>query len=1074
MRLKSIDQILLVFLFFVGTVSTVMLFTREERLNNLDSLAVIVSELNTVKRKASLFDSWRDLSSGDTLQEDDQIYTHDDSEVELLFKSGKKIQLLENSLLKISKEENQERLKLEKGILEANFNQNKGEQPLQIDLKGKTVSLESASGVVQMESSSSGGRIIVQSGELTIKDGKNTTIVRENQAITQEKNGELGKVVDVFFVLSKPSNKLKLLKDNAGAGIPVSFLWEINKKVPVENMAKYSHRLIISRTSDFKTIILSQQFSLDKNFFSSSFIENGRYFWKIQSRNTEGDGALKSLDSLESSVRSFEIYSAQPSFVLNTQNIFVKRKKANLENDIVKIQWKNPLSEWTTSQKIVLKYKNEIIKEIPLDKKATGHAISITKELLNLGFYEVIVESQLKNHEQQSIIVASSPFVFQLIEDQIPIIKIKNPNEETIYSYKRQAYQKLLTWDVLSGAGSYEVKLSKDGQVLLNLKTTDNFIDLPLENEGKYHWQVLPYDGENQSGEVHRGTIQLKYPKKLNLLPKSGEVLLLETPDQEVQFKWEKNVRASSYVFELSETQEFSKILISEETLKNFYQARLGKTGNFFWRVKMKIGGNLEYSEPVSVEVKPAPLFEKPIIEEEIKLQLQKMETYKKVPGTFKLVLKLIEKIIATAMASEPPLYKVEWSLKPAKNVKSYVVEIYRDPEMNDLVLKEEVSLARFVWKKASSGTFYWRLAYRDLWDRVTEFSNLSKLVIDPIVEATEDFQEKVEENILLVTPSHRDEVATKEDFDRPFQAEWNLELSKSDSVPNFKILFSSDLDFTQVFLMKDARLEGRKILANLTCDEVKPFVNTSEKMDFYWRIVNTKSNVESKRRFLTLMVKNICPHFFPEEKLGPIDIRTLPQISLESYKDNMMLGGGPSMINIKTKGASYEAKADGVSFLSLNFVGEKYLEENQNWENFKMHSLYGQFSLISGKIFKTEKLQNVDIDIGSRWKKYLRLGGTLKMMTELKESNQNKINGENVTLFGLSSAFEYRFNDFTFLFNLQFGNFLNYGFEVQRKIKIKEIPLMLSLNYEGISFENEKRKTSGSLIGLRMNYLFE
>lgn len=1069
MRLKSIDQILLVFLFFVGTISTAMLFTREERLSNLDSLAVIVSELNTVKRKASLFDSWRDLSLGDTLQEDDQIYTHDRSEVELLFKSGKKIQLLENSLLKISKEDNRERLKLEKGILEANFNQKTGDAPLRIDLKGKTVSLESTTGIVQMESSSSGGRIFVQSGELTINDGNKSTVVRENQTVAQEKNGELGKVVDVLFTLTKPAHKLKLLRNNAGAGIPVGFLWGKNKKVPDEKISQYTHRLIISKAIDFKTIHFSQQFDLGQNNFSFDFIENGKYFWKIQSIKDEGS------EILESAVRSFEVFSADPSFVLNSQNIFVKKKKPNLENDKIKIQWKNVASEWLTSHKIYIKYKNETIKEISPDKNATSSIISMTKDLLDLGFYEIVIVSQLKNHNQEQITVTSSPFVFQLIEDQIPVIKIKNPKDETIYSYKRQTYQKILSWDIISGAGNYEVDLVKDGNVILNLKTSENFIDLPLNGEGKYQWKVRPIDGENRQGEVHLGTIQLKYPKKLNLLPKSGEVLYLDTPDQEVHFKWEKNVRATSYVFELSETQDFNKTIISDETAKHFYLARLGKTGNFFWRVKMKIGGSLEYSEPVSVEVKPAPLFEKPVIEEEIKLQLQKMETSKKVPGTFKFVLKLIEKIIASTYASETSVYKVEWPLRPAKNVKSYVVEVYRDSEMSELVLKEEVSTARFVWRNASSGTFYWRLAYRDSWDRVTEFSNLSKLVIDPIVEMQEvKPQEKIEEFIVLVNPSHREELATKESFERAFEAEWSFEVREKDPAPSFKILFSSDLDFTQIFLIKEARIDGKKILANLTCEDLKPFIGTSDKVDFYWRIVNAKSNVESKRRFLTLSVKNLCPHFFPEEKLSPIDINTLPQTSLETYKDYMMIGFGPSMINVKTKGASYEAKADGVSFLSLNFAGEKYLDENQSWEKLKMHSFYGRFSLTSGKIFNTEKLQNIDFEVGSRWKKYLRVGGTFKMPTELKESNQSKVNGENVTLFGLSSALEYRINDFSFLFNLQFGNFINYGLEIQKKIKIKQIPLMLNFSYEGMSFESEKRKTSGSVLGLKIHYLFE
>lgn len=1063
MRLKSIDQILLIFLFFVGTASTVMLFSREESSSNLDSIAVIVSEINTVKRKANLFDSWRDLSRGDTLQENDQIYTHDRSEVELLFKSGKTIQLLENSLLKVSKEEDRESLKLEKGVIEANFKQKENDLPLKIDLKGKTVLLESSTGVVQMESTASGGRIFVQSGELTINDGNKSTIVKENQAITQEKNGELGKVVDVFYLLEKPAQKWKILKYAEDSGIPVSFQWKENAKIASNILGQYSHQLLIATTYDFKNVYHSVALPEESGVTDLNFLESGKYFWKIRSIH------LTNKEIIESSMRTFEIVPVSASFITNTQNIFVKKENASL-----KIQWKNPLLNWTTSQKMILRSKGEVIREFVLDKKKESATLSFNEDLINIGAYEVVIETELTDQDKKSLTKESSPFGFKIIENQIPVIKIRNPKKETIFSYKRQGMQKLLTWDVLFGIGSYEVSLLKNNVPVFNSKTSETYMDLPLLEEGVYQWKVRSLDSENRLGEEHSGVINLKFPKRLNSLPKSGEVVFLETPDQEVQFKWEKNSKATSFIFELSEGQEFNQLTLSDETTKNFYGARLGKSGNFYWRVKMKVGDSVEYSEPVSVEVKPAPIFEKPIIQEEIKLQLQKMETNLKVPGTFKFVLKVIEKLFAETLAQEEVSYKVEWELKSFKNVKSYVVEIYRDREMREIVLKEEVPTAHFVWKKAVAGTFYWRLAYRDSWDRITEFSNLSKLVIEAIEEMKPVVE--IEESLELISPRHREEFKAPEDLQNFFRAGWVIDPKKKVSEPQMEVLFSYDLNFTQVFLRKKATLKNDEVLGRLVCSDFNEnFLAGKEVIELYWRMKNINTNIESKRRFLILNMKDICPDFFKKEQEAQEEVpkenskeERLEKVP-EEIKTSFSLGLSPALINIKTKGSSYEARANGMSILSFDVMGEKVFDKDSN-----LYSFYGNLNYLSGKIFTDEKLQNISLEMGARLKRYLKLGATYKMSTELQEVNQNKIVGESASLFGLSSTLEYLLSDFKIGLNLQAGNFLGYSLELQKETTIKKYPLIFGAFYRGISFESEERKSNGSVIGLKIHYRFE
>ncbi len=1085
MRLKSIDQILLILLFFVGTISTVLLLSREDQSNNLDSIAVIVSEINTVKRKANLFDSWRELTSGDTLQENDQIYTHDHSEVELRFKSGRLVQLLENSLLKISKDEDRESLKLEKGIIEARFNQKNNTQPLKIDLKGKTFLLDSNSSIVQLESTKDGGKIFVESGEMTISDGKSSTLVKENQSISQKKDGELGKVVDVFFLLVNPKNKFKLLKHSGNPEIPVGFKWKQNSKIASELLELYNHQALFSTTYDFKNISQSINLDLTKNEFFVNFSDTGKYFWKIRSIAINGDNRI------DSNIRQFEIIPTSPSYITNTKNIFVKKTNGLKNEKFVTINWKNPMKDWIVSQKLHLKYNDKLVNEYSLGKNITSFNLSFEKDLVSLGNYSVVLTTELRDHNKSLFQAQSVAYGFKIIEDQIPIIKIKNPKKETIYNYKRQGIQKMLSWEVLSGVGNYEISLLKNNVQIFNTSTTDTFVDLPLTEEGKYQWRIWPRDGDKRTGEMHVGDIFLKFPKKLNVLPKAGEVLYLDSPNQEVQFKWEKNPRATGFIFELSENSDFNQLLVASETQKNNFSTRLGKTGNFYWRVKMKMGDQVEYSLPVSVEVKPAPLFEKPIIEEEIKLQLQKMDTsfIKKVPGTFKLTfrfaLKLFENFFSNNFAQNEVNYKVEWKLKALKNVKAYIVEIYRDRDLQELVLKEEVSTDKLIWRKAKSGTFYWRLAYRDQWDRVTEFSNLSKLVIEPIKEEIKPIEvPEIVESLELLSPKHREEIRLNDEGGNLFLGNWITDSKRIDQKQEMEILFAFDLEFKQMFLKKYLKIKEDKLEGQIGCED---FTNSmlSEKniIGLYWKMRNNKSGVESKRRFVTFYLEEMCPKLFFSKKTSTKENDNANSSSVlnEKRKETSFLfrnkysfGFIPSLVNLKTKGSSYEAKANGMSFQALSLSLERFEKENLPILRFGTHSYYGEISYFSGKIFSNEKLQNISIELGSRVLSFLKLGTIYKKQTELVETNQSKIIGESVSLFGVSSLIEYQISPMRIDINFQFGNYLGYRFEIQRDIKFKNKSFLAGLFYQGMSFENEKRESSQNTFGLRFHYLLE
>lgn len=62
--------------------------------------------------------------------------------------------------------------------------------------------------------------------------------------------------------------------------------------------------------------------------------------------------------------------------------------------------------------------------------------------------------------------------------------------------------------------------------------------------------------------------------------------------------------------------------------------------------------------------------------------------------------------------------------------VAEYHVQIYKDKDLTELVIEERVKKPTFKWRQVAPGTYYFRVAAKDKWNQLGDFSKASQLIV--------------------------------------------------------------------------------------------------------------------------------------------------------------------------------------------------------------------------------------------------------------------------------------------------------------------------------------------------------
>lgn len=1010
MRLKSFDNYLIVVMGMLGLGSLFMLYGGKylsQNSGNQLRIASIVEQIKTVKRKSDFYQSWVDVNSGDGLSPNDEIYTHGQSSAKILFKNGPEINLFENSLLRIKSLNLDNTLSLDKGNLTAKLT--KESPKLDMVLSGKKYSFESEDANIQIEQGTSENKFLLLEGRAKLNINESIQEIKENQVLIQNKNTGTVKIKELPFIVKMPlPHSVSYYTEQTN----IAFKWSYTSLVAPA-------KLLIAHDSGFKQII--HETTLSEDHYSHLFNKAGTYFWK-----------LVSSDEIEGPIRSFTLIEEKPLSLSVDKEIVYKGPKKTAP--------------------VIMSWPSNNAKKFLLKIVTPSGKISEIEVAQN--YYELVTEQigtyvlSIKIHESnRPLALWSAPLSVSVIEARGIELTSNTPKLIEKVNYNQAANSYLLTWNGPDSNVNYTIKLTINNTVQ-TFSTQNTSIPLSLKEAGEYLWEIK---GETESGIISNtisGKIIIKVPINISQSPSEGAVIELERPDQLVSFKWDQIQNANEYQFELASDPGFHKLIHEKTIVSNTISTALAETGRYYWRVKIKRGNTQEYTSPVGVEIRPTPPLAKPEDLPSIKIKLKYLED-----KTSRIKYNWIDFFISKAEATDAQAF-AEWDLPANSRAKEYIVEIYQDPELTQLVTSITSSLPHIVWKNATLGTFYWRVSYVDYWGRKTEFSRPSTLSTEPDQKTLEAEALKLAATvpIELLTPKHKENILSNEADS--FLFSW----SDLPDTKSYQFIIATDLDFENPLL-------NSKINNNQFTIRRKDL--DKKEGDYYWK-VTTEAGNSSKRRMFTISCapkKRPSPPILSQPKI------VISKIKAQGPEEKTILhyakvGFFPHKLTYTNSSSQYSAKVDGNALNSIYGLYNRPVD----WNYFQ--SFTPAIWISRGKVFNTITFTDFELNLkAAKNQASFSWGPVVAIIKKTLYVESNLA----VTAKGLTSPLlgvfiQKDIGKLAMNAEVKFGGMLDYHADLQYALKNR---ISVGAFFDGASVTKEGGKHSFTRMGLNLNYIF-
>ena len=714
----------------------------DQFLNNVDSsasIAQVISMSNTVKTKKNYNYHWINTKGGDRLHIDDQIFTYDNSNAEIILEKGPKIVISPNTLISLSNIDNENTINVEKGIILANLSESK--KKLKINIEGKELTLNSNKAKFQISKTSGNSRVDILEGSATFTIDNKEKKLNVGQQISLAKKAIT--IRDVNLHLLQPEMNQLFIKND-----PITFKWNAKEKIHLE----------ISKNINFRKIIKSIP---SKANSTSIPLEEGNYYWRIKGNNeTSIPRLIKVVPQT-----TVKIQSPKKDEIIITKN----------QSPKIHLDWTDKYFRSHIVQIIGPNYK--------ISKVVNNNSLVISP--LQLGSYKWTVTPNIKLQGIKSVrseFSISRPFL---------------PSRPRIVSPKKDSIITLfdktnidIRWGG-SNKSEYELLISKDdsfNEILLSTNKSSNNTQWKPKSSGTFYYKVREIDPLGRETPFSKTTkFSVDLIDTTSFIPKAGSQIELNRPKEQVKFRWKRAVKINKvrprYFLEISEESDFSKILISKESFINSNSVTFPNLGKYFWRTKVVYPNNKEsFSKPQQVSVTPTPPPERP--------KTQDLEIEIKVNYLLDLIKEVFTNVIGifipSTQASEMNTSAViKW--EKSENAKNYILEIYKDKER---IIHKTLKETSYEVTNIKEGEYYWRIAIVDFWDRQSDFSKLSTITF------TLPDEYRTIPKPILINPKKKQRYTNKKSLVR-------FKWKKSKHASKYVILISKDEDFKNIYVKR-------------------------------------------------------------------------------------------------------------------------------------------------------------------------------------------------------------------------------------------------------------------------------
>lgn len=566
---------------------------------NKEHAAVIIFRKNKAQRQYSDSLKWERLLNESKVYNNDTIRTGNFSEASLNFDDGTKIDLADNTLIKLRTTLNQNLITFQGGSFSVNSD----------GKNSRDFSVSTEDGAVIKFTGSSSASIIENDGFIAIgvdsgnasfeKDGISHSIDRTQEIYFNSQSG----VVDIVSRNIFPVNPSPDMKFIAVDSEQVNILFAAD----IESIDR-SNKLFLelSDSPGFNNTELFAYGEIEGDSVSmESGVKPGIWYWRFVVKDSDGKFLLSS------SVRRFAVYHDRRIGTVTpfSEEVFTYRNK------MPKIQF-----TWTETE-----YADNYIIELSRDDKFAAvfsrvrtNTPSIVTDNLSDGkwFWRVSPVYSFLRGEQVFMSNTGSFTVVKKDEMDKPSTVI--PADKFLFEIVRASDKGLgFSWKRHKDAERYQFGIAHDrsmSDMLITEITQLPYLRLQSDKltsilkEGKWYWGVRAIDEEGNHS-------QWSDIKEINGVDAALSQRLIYPPDNYIisdsfitntRFTWQSNIPAKKF-FQVSSDINFSKIYYSREIEADTLIGRNWETGKWYWRIRTINADNSVFldSEIRSFEIVP-------------------------------------------------------------------------------------------------------------------------------------------------------------------------------------------------------------------------------------------------------------------------------------------------------------------------------------------------------------------------------------------------------------------------------------------------------------------------------------
>ncbi|TGL99396.1 FecR domain-containing protein [Leptospira jelokensis] len=309
---------------------------------------------------------------------------------------------------------------------------------------------------------------------------------------------------------------------------------------------------------------------------------------------------------------------------------------------------------------------------------------TVTKKLESGSYYWRVSYTDPSNQSK----AVTEVFQFRILND--PSLKIVSPKNGEVISFSNEIPIIRFVWNQLELYSSYTVLIARDSsfsEIVATKQTQNQSLAFDTLREGTYYAKVQAKSNLPGITDKITSITSFQIQKKTNtsppelLEPNRGKVIAEELTKSQLFFSWKDDKDFESYIWEISNDQNFVNVVDSAKVKNNFYKLTTGlKVGTYYWRVKGIGNGG------ISFDSKPFPL---------VVIAKEEMELVSPNQG-------------AEVEVDERNLVVLKWKKLTSKS--SYEIEIARQADFSQTIVKESVDGNYFEFRSKELGKFYWRV----------------------------------------------------------------------------------------------------------------------------------------------------------------------------------------------------------------------------------------------------------------------------------------------------------------------------------------------------------------------------